>query len=173
MNGSHYKIGIMCTVIQLIICVLLATMHLKQLTISWHAFIQDASEFGKNYMNCHQIQNTVSNVFYEMIAQGHQAPTHLNFHHLPHNLHTLYSAQEQLGWKQLYYGHLIWLWSALLQQYHPQINSIIYLANIIKLTWQAMLKVWKLHHDHLHPGNLEQEDHSHLQAAVNQIFFEA
>jgi len=125
---------------------------------------------------CHQIQNTVSNVFYEMIAyglyQGHQAPTHLKFFHLPHDLHALYSAQEQLGWKQLYYGCLTPIWSELLQQYHPQINSIIYFAKIITLIWQAMLKVWKLHNDHLHLGNPEQEDHSQLQAAVHQIFFE-
>jgi len=102
-----------------------------------------------------------------------QATTHLTFHHLPNELHALFSAQEQLGWKQLYYGCLTPLWSELLQQYHPQINSRIYLAKVITLIWQAMLRVWKLHNDHLHPGNLEQEDRSQLQAAVNQIFFEA
>jgi len=73
----------------------------------------------------------------------------------------------------LYYGRLTPLWSELLQQYHPQINSRIYLAKVITLTWQAMLRVWKLHNDHLHLGNPDQEDCSQLQATVHQIFFEA
>jgi len=46
-------------------------------------------------------------------------------------------------------------------------------AKIITLMWQAMLKAWKLQNDHLHLGNPDQEDCSQLQAAVNQIFFEA
>jgi len=30
-----------------------------------------------------------------------------------------------------------------------------------------------VHNAHLHPGNCEQKDYSQLQAAVNQIIFEA
>jgi len=48
----------------------------------------------------------------------------------------------------------------------------MYFTKIITLIWQAVLKIWKLHNDHLHPGNPEEKECSQLQAAVNQIFFE-
>jgi len=97
----------------------------------------------------------------------------LTFHHLPHDLSELYHKQVSLGWKQLYYGHLMPLWIHLLGQYYPQINGWTYFTKVIMLIWKAVLQVWKLQNDHLHPGSPEQEDHSYLQAAVNQIFYEA
>jgi len=85
----------------------------------------------------------------------------------------LYHPQESLGWKQLYYWCLTPQWITLLGHYHPQINGQIYFAKIITLIWQATLQVWKMCNDHLHPDNSEQENCSHLQTAVNQIFFQA
>jgi len=81
--------------------------------------------------------------------------------------------QAGLGWQQLYYGRLTPLWAELIQQYHPQLNSNIYLTKCTTLVWQATLQIWKLRNEHLHPGNRDQEDCSQLQAAVNQIFAEA
>jgi len=107
------------------------------------------------------------------LYHGQTAPTHLSFNHLPQDLHALYLQQERLGWKQLYYGCLTPLWLMLLQQYHPQTNSTHYFAKVTTLIWQAVLKVWKMHNDHLHPSNQEHEDCSQLQAAVHQIFFVA
>jgi len=104
------------------------------------------------------------------LYHGCQAPMPISFHHLPTDLDTLYSTQEQMGWWQLYYGCITPLWLELLQQHHPQLNSNIYLAKITALVWQAILKIWKMRNEHLHPGNPDQEDHSQLQAAVNQIF---
>jgi len=125
----------------------------------------------------HQIQNSVSNIFHETLAyrlyQGHQAPTSLHLHHLPHDLAQLYQSQERLGWKQLYYGRFVIQWIPILTQYHPQLNGLHYITKIAVLIWQSVLKVWGLWNTHLHPGNPEQEDCSQLQAAVNQTFFEA
>ncbi len=39
--------------------------------------------------------------------------------------------------------------------------------------WQAVLKVWLLCNQHLHPCNYEQEDCSMLEATVHQIFHKA
>jgi len=115
--------------------------------------------------------------FHEMLAyglyHGWNAPTQITFQHLPHDLHLLYSTQAHLGWKQLYYSCFMPLWICLLNHHHPQLNGSIYLTKIITLIWQSVLKIWKVCNDHLHPSNPEQEDHSQLQAAVNQIFFEA
>jgi len=65
------------------------------------------------------------------------------------------------------------LWIALLGQHHPQINGLHYMVKIVTLIWQAVLKVWAVQNAHLHPHNHEQEDHSQLHAAVNQIIYEA
>jgi len=43
----------------------------------------------------------------------------------------------------------------------------------LQLIWQAIIKIWHIHNQHLHPSSHEQEDHSLLQAAVHQIFEEA
>jgi len=64
-------------------------------------------------------------------------------------------------------------WIQILGHYHPQINGQTYFTKVITLIWQAVLQVWKLQNDHLHPGSPEQEDCSYLKAAVNKIFFEA
>jgi len=125
----------------------------------------------------HQIQNGVSNIFHDILAyglyQGCQAPTQLTFHHLPHDISNLYQSQERLGWKQLYYGWFATQWIPLLTHYHPQLYGLHYITMVVVLIWQSVLQVWGLWNWHLHPGNLEQEDRSQLQAAVNQIFFEA
>jgi len=125
----------------------------------------------------HQISNGISNGFHDLLSFGlyqcHQAPTHLTFNHLPHGLHHLFQAQEQLGWKQIYHGCLSQLWIQLLGQYHPQVNGTHYMAKSVTLIWQLTLQVWAVWNTHLHPRNCEQEDCSQLQAAVNQIIFEA
>jgi len=55
-----------------------------------------------------------------------------------------------------------------------QVNGNHYYTKILQLVWQqATLKIWKIQNDHLHPGHPKQEDRSRLQAAVNQIFYEA
>ncbi len=56
----------------------------------------------------------------------------------------------------------------LLGIYHPEVNGTIYFAKITMLIWQAILCIWSIRNNHLHPGNPEQEDHSQLQPAMNQ-----
>jgi len=54
------------------------------------------------------------------LYHGWHAPTQISFHHLLHDLQTLYKAQVHMGWKQLYYGCLTPLWIQLLNYCHPQ-----------------------------------------------------
>jgi len=81
----------------------------------------------------HQIHHYVSTVFHDMFAyhglyQGQQAHTNLNFSHLPQDISMLYSHQERLDWKQLYYGQLTPLWITFMNVYHPsgQFNAIFH-----------------------------------------------
>jgi len=85
----------------------------------------------------HQIHHSVSTVFHNVLAyglyQGRQAHTNLNFSHIPQDISKLYSQQEQLGWKQLYYGQLTPLWIRLMNQYHPQVNALQYFTKVTTL----------------------------------------
>jgi len=81
--------------------------------------------------------------------------------------------QEHLGWRQLYYGHVSSSWIAGIQAHHPQINGTNYYTQCIKLIWKAVLQVWKIRNQHLHPSSYKQEDHSLLEAEVHHIFQEA
>jgi len=118
----------------------------------------------------HQVQNTISNIFHDLLNTAHNAPTTIVLHHLPHDIQALHDQQEHLGWKQLYYGWLLPQWIHVLQTHHPQINGIMYYSKCIKLIWQAVLKVWTLRNAHFHPWSHEQEDRSLLEAAVCHIF---
>jgi len=45
---------------------------------------------------------------------------------IPYDVQALYTQQEGLGWKQLYYGWFSPQWFHVLQTHHPQINGITY-----------------------------------------------
>jgi len=64
-------------------------------------------------------------------------------------------------------------WVATLQMHHPQINGTNYYAQCVKLIWTAVLQIWKIRNQHLHPRSYEQEDRSLLEAEVHRIFQEA
>jgi len=124
----------------------------------------------------HQIKNSVSNIFHNLLAaglyHGHIEPTAIVFHHAPHKILQLSQHQEQLGWQQLYYGWVSPSWIAGLQAYHPQLNGTTYYTQCITLIWKAVLQVWKLQNQHLHPSSYTQEDYSLLEVEVCCIFQE-
>jgi len=76
-----------------------------------------------NLLYQHQLKNAISNIVHDLLAyglyQGWQAPTNLNFVHLPNDLNDLHSTQECMGWKQLYCGQFTPLW-------HTYYSTIIY-----------------------------------------------
>jgi len=51
-------------------------------------------------------------------------------------------------------------------------KQLIFFAKVIQLGWQTVLKSWKMQNGHLHPPIMTQNDHSQLQTAVEQIFYE-
>jgi len=125
----------------------------------------------------HQIKNSVSNIFYDLLAaglyQGCGEPTHITFHHAPNNILQLHQQQELMGWRQLYYGRVSPSWIAGLQAYHPQINGTQYYTQCVTYIWRAILRIWKLRNQHQHPSSYMQEDCSLLEAEVHRIFQEA
>jgi len=53
------------------------------------------------------------------------------------------------------------------------INAVHYYMKHIVFIWQAVLRIWNIQNQHLHPTNHLQDDCTQLQAAVNQIIHEA
>ena len=82
----------------------------------------------------------------------------------------LYTEQQHLGWKQLYYGRYTTHWIDSCTIHHPHINSTHYYAKCLTLTWQAVLDIWAICNKHLHPTDPQQADRTQLQAMVQQIF---
>jgi len=60
-----------------------------------------------------------------------------------------------------------------MQTHHPQLNGIHYHTKCITLIWEAVIKIWKLRNQHLHPSSYAQEDRTMLEAEVHHIFQEA
>jgi len=49
-------------------------------------------------------------------------------------------------------------------------QETLYYAKCLTLIWWVILHIWALSKNHLYLGNLVQEDHSHFQVAIHQVF---
>jgi len=140
----------------------------------------DRQQVWKNLheqLHLHQLKQSVSNTFHDLLALGlylgRDEPTAITFQHAPHDITQMHQLQEQLGWRQLYYGRISPAWIKGIQTYHPQTNGTLYYARCVTLIWQATIQVWKLRNQHQHPSSYTQEDRSLLEAEVHRIFQEA
>jgi len=86
------------------------------------------------YFLHHQINSTFHDLFHGLLWGCQASPGFDPWFHLTHPLHHLYGAQCNLGWQQLYYGHLSPLWVSLHSQSHPTINGLHYYT---KLSWHS------------------------------------
>jgi len=125
----------------------------------------------------HQIKNSVSNIFHDLLATGlyhsRGEPTHLTFNHAPNDILQLHQQQESMGWRQLYYGRVSPSWIGGLQDHHPQINGTLYYTQCVTYIWKAVLRIWQLRNQHQHPSSYMQEDRRLLEEEVHRIFQEA
>jgi len=60
--------------------------------------------------------------------------------------------QEQLGWEQLYHGHLSKNWAQAIDEIHPNLSQVgeQVMVKIVKTIWTYVLDTWKLRNQHLH-----------------------
>jgi len=71
---------------------------------------------------------------------------HPDIHHLemyPASLHPIYWSQSQIGWKQLYFGHITKQWMNFLTTNHPKINATKFFTKTLQLVWTYILEIWK------------------------------
>jgi len=129
-----------------------------------------------NYTN---IKSSTPSVISSMILltfglyTGWSQPTNIMLHHLLHDIQALYDQQENLGWKQIYYGQFPHFGLMYCRPTIHRFNGVTYYTKCLTLIWQAVIKVWQIQNQHLHPRSYEQEDCSMLKAAVHQIFHKA
>ncbi len=77
-----------------------------------------------------------------------------------------------IGWRHLLHGCTAEAWYHYMRHHAPHINSYHFFAKVIQLGWQTILKSWKMQNGHIHPPIMTQNDHSQLQTALKQIFYE-
>ncbi len=81
--------------------------------------------------------------------------------------------QEQLGWKQIYYGYITHAWASSITASQQTIKGMVFYSQVILLIWQVVVAQWTLQNKHLHPPNSIQEDHTQLEQIIYQIVQEA
>jgi len=82
-------------------------------------------------------------------------------------LQQLIQQQTQLGWTQLFHGHVSTMWATAVFTIHPQLAPTIkqVMTQIQKLIWAHILETWKMRNQHLH-RNAEQLDLPNYQQGV-------
>jgi len=86
----------------------------------------------------------------------------------------IHQDQEKLGWKQIYYNQITSVWAQSLTSSQNTIKGIVlFHSRVVILIWQAVIALWKVHNQHLHPPNHTKEDCTQLECMVYQIIQEA
>jgi len=90
---------------------------------------------------------------------------------IPPILRSTLTAQNRIGWDQLYHGRIAQLWETAINQLNPhlRVGGRSILIQMIKTIWTYILKVWSLHNQHFHhnAGRLSQPNY---QQAVRTIY---
>jgi len=80
--------------------------------------------------------------------------------------------QQDLGWKQIYYGQITKSWSHSINISNNAIKGAVFYSRVLLLIWRAIIEQWQLCNQHLHPANAQAEDQTLLEHQVYQIIQE-
>jgi len=90
---------------------------------------------------------------------------------LPPVLCSTITAQNRLGWDQLYQGRVSHRWEKAVDQLNPhlKVNGRFIIIQMVKATWKYILTIWALRNQHLHQdaGRLSQPNY---QQAVKTLY---
>ncbi len=114
----------------------------------------------KHYLK-HDILPSYHDFLTNGLQKGHNVeilPDPINHIQEPHC--KIYQAQQELGWKQLYYSHMSPAWVTLQNDQYSDVNSLHYYVKVQTIIWQAVLKAWHQWNQDLHPTNHDLEDKS-------------
>jgi len=88
----------------------------------------------------------------------------------PSPLQALFLAQQEIGWDQLYYGHISIQWAHYIttsSQY--KLNGDVFYSQVISILWAYILDCWKQRNHHLHSSDTAPPDFQVLAEQVWQI----
>jgi len=84
----------------------------------------------------------------------------------PTQFHKIFSTQEKIGWKQLYYRWISTEWINDLQQHNQhQTNAIQYFSQVLTITWTGLLQLWQLQNS---DNNATQSHHPWIWTQTSQ-----
>jgi len=87
-----------------------------------------------------------------------------------HPLQALFTAQQEIGWDQLYYSWISAQWAHYIttsSQY--KINGHVFYSQVIDILWTYILDCWKQWNHHLHYSDTAPLDFQVLAEQVQQI----
>jgi len=156
---------------------------------------RQAVETTDHFLNCshperQQIWNTLHDSIFKLHIQQHAPPQYYNV--MANGLlagrgaptiqmddeddpmiQQIRHKQDQLGWKQIYYGRITSAWAHGITASQETIKGIVFYSRIILLIWKAVIEQWTIRNTHLHPTNSTQDDRTQLENIVYQIIQEA
>ncbi len=77
----------------------------------------------------------------------------------------------QLGWDQLYHGHISYTWEKAIDALHPSLllSGRQIMVQMVHTVWEYILSTWRLHNHHLHQDN-EAINCPNYQQAVRTMY---
>jgi len=60
----------------------------------------------------------------------------------PPPMHPIFVNQQNIGWKQLYYGRISKQWTQFLNDTQPEVDATKFYSKVIELTWTYVLELW-------------------------------
>jgi len=60
----------------------------------------------------------------------------------PPPMHPIFNNQQNIGWKQLYYGRISKQWTQFLNDTQPEVDATKFYSKVIALIWTHVLKLW-------------------------------
>jgi len=60
----------------------------------------------------------------------------------PEPYRPIFHDQEQIGWKQLYYGRISKQWVHYLNQHQPDLDATQFCAKLLHCVWEYVLELW-------------------------------
>jgi len=125
--------------------------------INFQQIWKDLHQELQKHAFCHNLDHLLHDLLAHGLCQGHQSTETFSITQAIQNYPQVYTNQQSLGWKQLFYGQYSTQWIDSCTAQHPHINSTHYYAKCLTLMWKAVLDIWTIQNKHLHPTDSQHQ----------------
>jgi len=112
---------------------------------------------------------------FQLLWQGLQTiqqdtPIHEHYGSYPTPFQQLFTAQQKIGWDQLYYGRISTQWAQhVTSNSNYKINGDVFYSQTIGILWDYFFDCWMQRNNHLHSPTVAPLDYPILAEQVRQI----